>query len=143
MSIRVKHQCQSENNKIGLLTSCYQCCGVFEIYIKSFKKKKKNQRLRRWLLRVHNIDASSLRNQARNARFGHQHPARLTPHSAVTPCGDESLNIFKIFFSPRTDLRLSRPIEIVIEKVSTCFMGLYNEVARACGDQSTKSETSQ
>ena len=46
-------------------------------------------------------------------------------------------------FSPRTDLRLSRPIKIVIEEVLTCSMGLYNEVARACGDQSTKSETSQ
>ena len=47
--------------------------------------------------------------------------ARLTPHSAVTPCGDESLNIFiKICFSPRTDLGLSRPIKIVIEVVSRC-----------------------
>ena len=69
--------------------------------------------------------------------------ARLTPHSAFTPCGDESLNISKICFSPRTDLRLYRPIEIEIEEVSRCCMGLYNEVARACGDQSTKSETSQ
>ena len=42
-----------------------------------------------------------------------------------------------------TDLRLYRPIEIEIEEVSRCCMGLYNEVARACGDQSTKSETSQ
>jgi hypothetical protein len=31
----------------------------------------------------------------------------------------------------------------VIEEVLTCSMRLYNEVARACGDQSTKSETSQ
>ena len=30
--------------------------------------------LRRWLLRVHTIDASSLQNPARNARFGHEHP---------------------------------------------------------------------
>ena len=50
--------------------------------------------------------------------------ARLTPHSAVTPCGDESLNIFKICFSPRTDLKLSRPIKIVIEEVMTCLKGL-------------------
>ncbi len=53
------------------------------------------------------------------------------------------MKIIKICFSPRTDLKLSRPIKIVIEEVVRCSMGLYKEVARACGDQSTKSETSQ
>ena len=53
------------------------------------------------------------------------------------------MNILKICCTPRTDLKLSRPIKKVIQKVSNYFMRHYKEFARACGAQSTKSETFQ